>query len=42
MTPNTAIEIYELSDYVLIDYSTRRNLELTETLREKNKFSPSP
>ena len=32
------IEIYELSDYVLIDYATRKNLELTETLREKNKF----
>ena len=32
------IEIYELSDYVLIDYSTRKNLELTETIRDKNKF----
>ena len=32
------IEIYELSDYVLIDYSTRKNLELTETIREKNKY----
>ncbi len=32
------LEIYELSDYVLIDYSTRKNLELTETLREKNKY----
>ena len=32
------LEIYELSDYVLLDYSTRKNLELTETLREKNKY----
>lgn len=32
------IEIYELSDYVSIDNSTRRNLELTETLRDKNKY----
>ena len=32
------LEIYELSDYVLIDYSTRKNLELTETIREKNKY----
>lgn len=29
---------YELSEYVLIDASTRKNLELTETLREKNKY----
>ena len=32
------IEIYELSDFVLIDYSTRKNLELNETIRDKNKF----
>lgn len=32
------IEPYELSEYVLIDASTRKNLELTETLREKNKY----
>ena len=32
------IERYELSDYVSIDSGTRKNLELTETLREKNKF----
>src|SRR5574344_960607 len=32
------IETYELSEYVMIDSSTRRNLELTETLREKNKY----
>ena len=32
------IETYELSEYVSIDASTRKNLELTETLREKNKF----
>ena len=32
------IEAYELSDYVAIDAGTRKNLELTETLREKNKY----
>ena len=32
------IEHYELSDYVLMDCSARRNLELTETLREKSKY----
>ncbi len=32
------IELYELSDYVSIDAGTRKNLELTETLREKNKY----
>ena len=32
------IESYELSEYVMIDSSTRKNLELTETLREKNKY----
>jgi len=32
------IEVYELSDYVSIDAGTRKNLELTETLREKNKY----
>ena len=33
-----AIEPYILSEYVLIDSSTRKNLELVETLREKNKY----
>lgn len=28
---------YSTSEYMLIDSSTRRNLELTETMREKNK-----
>ena len=32
------IEPYELSEYVMIDSSTRKNLELTETLREKSKY----
>ena len=32
------IETYELSEYMIIDSSTRKNLELTETLREKNKY----
>ena len=32
------IEQYELSEYVLMDASTRKNLELVETLREKNKY----
>lgn len=32
------IESYELSEYVLIDSGTRKNLELTETLREKKKY----
>ncbi|MDD3435692.1 MAG: DNA mismatch repair protein MutS [Candidatus Gastranaerophilales bacterium] len=32
------IEPYEMSQYVMIDASTRKNLELTETLREKNKY----
>ena len=29
---------YELSNYVSIDAGTRRNLELTENLRDKNKY----
>lgn len=29
---------YELSEYVMIDASTRKNLELTQTLREKGKY----
>lgn len=33
-----AIESYVLSEYVLIDSSTRKNLELVETAREKNKY----
>ena len=32
------IEPYELSEYVILDASTRKNLELVETLREKNKY----
>ncbi len=32
------IESYELSEYMIIDASTRKNLELVETLREKNKY----
>ena len=32
------IGLYELSGYVSIDIHTRKNLELTETLREKNKY----
>jgi len=32
------IEAYELSEYMILDTSTRKNLELTETLREKNKY----
>ena len=32
------IELYELSDYVSLDVNTRKNLELTETLREKNRY----
>jgi len=32
------IESYELSEYMIVDASTRKNLELTETLREKNKY----
>lgn len=32
------IEPYELSEYMTIDASTRKNLELVETLREKNKY----
>ena len=32
------IELYELSEYVSIDVHTRKNLELTETIREKNRY----
>ncbi len=32
------IETYELSEYMILDGSTRKNLELVETLREKNKY----
>lgn len=32
------IEAYELSEYMILDASTRKNLELVETMREKNKF----
>lgn len=32
------IEAYELSEYMILDASTRKNLELVETLREKSKY----
>ena len=32
------IEAYDLSEYMILDSSTRKNLELTETLREKKKY----
>ena len=32
------IELYELSEYVSLDINTRKNLELTETLREKTRY----
>lgn len=32
------LEAYELSEYMILDASTRKNLELVETLREKNKY----
>jgi len=32
------IEPYELSEFVMIDAATRKNLELTETLRGQNKY----
>ena len=32
------IELYELSEFVALDVHTRKNLELIETLREKNKY----
>lgn len=32
------LEQYDLSEYVLIDSSTRKNLELTETMREKSAY----
>ena len=32
------IESYELSEYMILDSSTRKNLELVETQREKNKY----
>ncbi len=32
------IKTYELSEYMTIDAGSRKNLELTETLREKNKY----
>ena len=31
------ITIYRADNYVELDYATRRNLEITETLRDKNK-----
>ncbi len=32
------LEIYNLSEYVLMDTATRKNLELVETIREKKKY----
>ena len=32
------VEAYELSEYMVLDGATRKNLELTETLREKSKY----
>ncbi len=32
------IEPYELSEYMILDSSTRKNLELTHTSRDKNKY----
>lgn len=32
-----AVDIYNINAYMLLDVSTRRNLELTETLREKKR-----
>ncbi len=34
----SGIDAYDLSEYVLMDAGTRRNLELLETVREKKKF----
>lgn len=31
------LELYSVDDYMILDSSTRRNLELTETLRDKEK-----
>ena len=31
------LQLYQVDDYMLLDSSTRRNLELTETLRDKEK-----
>ena len=33
----TNMEVYEIGNYLLMDINTRRNLELTETLRDKTK-----
>lgn len=33
----TGVKIYRSDDYMMLDSASRRNLELTETLREKNK-----
>ena len=32
------VETYDLSEYMILDGRTRKNLELIETLREKNKY----
>ena len=31
------MDVYSIEDYMIIDSSSRRNLELTETLRDKQK-----
>lgn len=31
------IKLYSANDFMLLDANTRRNLELTETMREKNR-----
>ena len=33
----SALKYYTTGDFMLLDVSSRRNLELTETMREKNK-----
>ncbi|MDD6401584.1 MAG: DNA mismatch repair protein MutS [Lachnospiraceae bacterium] len=37
LTHMNTIELYSVDSYMLLDSSTRRNLELTETLRDKQK-----
>ena len=34
---NYIVSIYSIDDFMILDSSTRRNLELTETMRDKNK-----
>ena len=37
LTHITELKVYRTGKYMIIDSATRRNLELTETMREKNK-----